>query len=209
MHEYKILEKGKPITEAGRAIVLLHGRGATAGNIITLADEFADDTFYIAAPQATNNTWYPFSFLSPESANEPWLTSAVETVKRLIDEVEAYLPSSKIYIMGFSQGACLSLEFAARYAKKYAGVAAFTGGLIGETINPKKYSGNFKGTKIFIGNSDNDPHIPQSRTVESAAMLKFLGADVLYRIYPGMAHTIITDEIRTVREMMFTDSERQ
>jgi phospholipase/carboxylesterase len=205
MHEYRILEKGKALAEAGSAIILLHGRGATAGNIIALADEFVDDTFYISAPQATNNTWYPFSFMAPESANEPWLTSAVETVRRLIDEVEKYLPSSKIYIMGFSQGACLSLEFAARHARKYAGVAAFTGGLIGETINPGKYNGDFEGTKIFIGNSDTDPHVPQSRTVESATMLKFLGADVRYRIYPGMAHTIIPDEIKTVKALMFPD----
>jgi phospholipase/carboxylesterase len=143
MHDYNILEKGQPLAKASRAIILLHGRGASADDIITLADEFCDETFYIAAPQATNNTWYPYTFLSPEEKNEPWLSSAVQTVKRLIDEISEQIPPEKIYIMGFSQGACLSLEVTSRYARKYAGVAAFSGGLIGDSIRPEKYAGNF------------------------------------------------------------------
>lgn len=205
MHKYEVLEKGKPLAGAGKALILLHGRGASAGNIITLADEFCDDTFYIAAPQATNSEWYPFSFLSPEARNEPWLSSAVQTVRRLVDEISAFVPPEKIYIMGFSQGACLSLEFAAQYAARYAGVAAFTGGLIGEKIRTEKYHGNFDGMKIFLGNSDIDPHVPVTRSEESRNLLRMLGAEVTLKIYPSMAHTIITDEIDTVKELMFPD----
>ena len=203
MHTYNILEKGKTISEAKKAIILLHGRGASAEDIIGLADEFCDETFYIAAPRATNNAWYPYSFLVPEIRNEPWLTSSVGIVKRLIDDVSVHVPLENIYIMGFSQGACLALEVTSRYAKKYAGVAAFSGGLIGEKINAGKYSGNFEGTKIFIGNSDIDPHIPLSRTQESEEVVHYLGADVTLKIYSSMGHTIIRDEIETVLKLMF------
>ena len=203
MHSYDILEGGTPLTEAGKAIILLHGRGADAGDIIWLADEFCDDTFYIATPYATNNAWYPYSFLAPEEQNEPWLTSAVQTVRRLIRDISVHVPQERIYIMGFSQGACLSLEASARYAGRYAGIAAFSGGLIGESIRTEKYIGNFSGTKIFIGNSDTDPHIPVQRTHESATVLKNLGADITLKIYPGMAHTITKEEIEEVRKIMF------
>ena len=203
MHEYQILEKGRPLIKAEKAIILLHGRGADAEDIISLADEFCDETFYIAAPQATNNAWYPYSFLSPEAGNEPWLSSAVQTVKRLIDEILVYIPSEKIYISGFSQGACLTLEVAARYAIKYAGIIAFSGGLIGETIRTEKYNGNFEGTKVFIGNSDKDPHIPLIRSQESANLLQLMEAEVTLKVYPNMQHTIIQDEIETVRKLMF------
>lgn len=203
MHTYRIIEKGKPLELAEKAIILLHGRGADAYDIITLADQFCDETFYIAAPQATNNAWYPYSFLSPESMNEPWLSSAVGTVKRLIDAICIHLPAEKIYIMGFSQGACLALEATAQNALEYAGVAAFTGGLIGEKISTGKYKGNFEGTKVFIGNSDKDPHVPLKRSEESKNIMEILGAEVTLSIYPGMPHTIIQDEIDTVKELMF------
>jgi phospholipase/carboxylesterase len=181
----------------------LHGRGADAEDILPLANSFCDDTFYIAAPQATNNAWYPYTFLSPEERNEPWLTSAVTMIKRLIDSISVQIPSTCIYLMGFSQGACLALEVASQYAVKYAGIAAFSGGLIGEKIKPEKYKGNFDGTKVFIGNSDNDPHIPQIRSEVSRDVMEKLGADVTLRIYPGMAHTIIQQEIETVSRLMF------
>jgi len=203
MHTYRIIEKGKPLEQAEKAIILLHGRGADANDILTLADKFCDDKFYIAAPQATNNAWYPYSFLSPESINEPWLSSAVGMVNRLIDTISLQLPAEKIYIMGFSQGACLALEATAQNARGYAGVAAFTGGLIGEKIRTDKYSGNFEGTKVFIGNSDIDPHVPLERSEESKNIMEKLGANVSLRIYPGMPHTIIQDEIETVKKIMF------
>lgn len=203
MHKYQILEKGKPLNQAQKAIILLHGRGADAEDIISLADEFCDDTFYIAAPQATNNAWYPFSFMTPEDRNEPWLTSAVHTVKRLLEEISVYIPAEKIYVSGFSQGACLALEVTTRYAIKYAGIIAFSGGLIGETIRTEKYRGNFEGTKVFIGNSDKDPHIPLIRSQESENLMKLMGAEVTLKVYPDMPHTIIKDEIETVKNLMF------
>ncbi len=203
MHKYQILEKGKPLIQAEKAIILLHGRGADAEDIISLADEFCDETFYIVAPQATNNAWYPYSFLSPEAANEPWLSSAVQTVKRLLEEISVYLPADKIYISGFSQGACLALEVSAQFAIKYAGIIAFSGGLIGDAIRAEKYRGNFEGTKVFIGNSDKDPHIPLIRSQESANLFQLMGAEVTLKVYPGMPHTIIKDEIETVKKLMF------
>lgn len=203
MHKYQILEKGTPLIQAKKAIILLHGRGADAEDIISLADEFCDETFYIAAPQATNNAWYPYSFLSPESSNEPWLTSSVQTVKCLLEEISVHIPAKNIYISGFSQGACLALEVSARYAVRYAGIMAFSGGLIGERIKTEKYTGNFEGTKVFIGNSDKDPHIPLSRSQESGDLMELMGADVTLKVYPDMQHTIIQDEIETVRKLMF------
>jgi phospholipase/carboxylesterase len=203
MHPYQILRHGKPLQEAEKALILLHGRGSTANNILPLAGEFSDERFHIAAPQAGNNTWYPYSFLMPEAQNEPWLSSAVATVKRLIDEIAEEIPAGSIYIMGFSQGACLALEVTSRYAARYAGVAAFTGGLIGEQVNPEKYGGDFAGTPVFIGTSDVDPHVPVHRSEESRDIMQGLGAEVTLKIYPRMPHTIVPDEIETVRQAMF------
>jgi phospholipase/carboxylesterase len=203
MHRYSIVEQGAPLVSASKAIILLHGRGGNAEDILILADQFCDDTFYIVAPEATGNSWYPYSFLSPEHTNEPWLTSAIDIVKRLIDNISAHVSTDKIYLMGFSQGACLSLETAARFPLKLAGIAAFSGGLIGESVKQEKYKGDFRSTKIFIGSSDTDPHIPVQRVEESAGILRNLGADVMFRIYPGMGHTVSDEEIMEVRGFMF------
>lgn len=203
MHTYNIVEDGLSRGKAEKALILLHGRGANAEDILILADEFNDGSFHISAPQATGNEWYPYSFLIAEEMNEPWLTSAVGTVKRLVDEISVNIPLNKIYIMGFSQGACLALEFAGRFPASYAGIAAFSGGLIGERLNPEKYRGRFSSTKIFIGNSDVDPHIPVERSNESADLLKSQGADVMYRIYPAMGHTITDMEVNDVKNFLF------
>jgi phospholipase/carboxylesterase len=203
MHPYQILEKGKPLGQASKALILLHGRGGSAQDIITLADAFRDDSFYIAAPQAANYTWYPYGFMAPESQNEPWLSSAVGVVKKLIDEVLAHLPSTDLYIMGFSQGACLTLESTARYAQPFGGIAAFTGGLIGEKLQPERYKGDFAGTPVFIGNSDKDPHVPQQRSAASASLCEQLGARVKYVVYPNKPHTILQQEVDAVQEWIF------
>ena len=205
MHERRLIESGASLDKASRALIMLHGRGATAQSILSLADYFTLDEFYIAAPQATNNAWYPKSFLSPIDQNEPWLTSAIELIHKLIqDIVSSGISSDNIYLMGFSQGACLALEVATRYAQRWGGVIAFTGGLIGDKIRKEKYSGDFKGTKVFIGNSDIDPHVPLSRSEQSAVIMKDMSADVVHRVYPGMAHTINEDEIKVVSELFFT-----
>ena len=202
MHDYKIVEQGRTVDTASRALIFLHGRGGTAVDILKLADEFSDDTCYVAAPQATNNSWYPHSFMAEEKLNEPWLSSAIGIVKRLIDETAKHIPKNKIYIMGFSQGACLTLEVAARFAAKYGGVVAFTGGLIGGTIDEKKYKGNFEGTKVFIGNSDRDPHVPLLRSEQSKELMEKLGADVTLKVYKGMGHIISDDEISWVKKLI-------
>jgi len=200
MHSYKIIEQGASINNAFKAIIALHGRSGTASDILKIAGLLCDESFYIVAPQATNNSWYPYSFMSEEETNEPWLSSAVETVRQLVDEISLYIPKNQIYIMGFSQGACLALEVSSRYAEKYGGIIAFTGGLIGHTINKNKYKGNFKGTKVFIGTSDRDPHVPLLRSEQSKELMEKMGASITLKVYTGMAHTINEDEISWVKK---------
>ena len=203
MNTLQILTGGKPLVQAERALILLHGRGGTAEGIISLANEFCDDTFHLIAPQAEDSQRYPFTFLAPEEKNEPWLTNSVNGIKSIITEIEQHIPAANIYIMGFSQGACMSLETTARFAQRYAGVAAFSGGLIGNIIRAEKYSGSFDGTPVFIGNSDMDPHIPLSRSRESAELIRSMGANVTFKVYPGMSHTITREEIETVKKLIF------
>lgn len=199
MHADQTIEQGQRLDKASNALILLHGRGGAASDLLPIAQECCDESFYIAAPQAANNSWYPFSFMAEENSNEPWLSSSIERIKKIVDDTARHIPTDRIYLMGFSQGACLALEFSARHAAKYGGIAAFTGGLIGHALNVKKYNGRFEGTKIFIGNSDKDPHVPLSRSEQSKAILEKMGADVTLKIYPGMGHTITNDEIAWVK----------
>jgi phospholipase/carboxylesterase len=168
-----------------------------------LADEFCDDTFYITAPQAPHQSWYPYSFMAPEASNEPYLRNSVETIKELIDRISAHIPHDRIYLMGFSQGACLALETTARMARPFGGVIAFTGGLIGQTLDERKYKGDFQGTQIFIGTSEHDPHIPLDRVQQSKTLLENLGAHVTLQVYPGSSHTITQSEIEWVKNTIF------
>lgn len=202
MHSHIILEKGMPLTKAERAIIFLHGRGGSANDIMQLNSDFGNERFYYVAPQAANNTWYPYPFMSPVSKNEPWLTSAVEIIKKLSDDIASVIGYKNLYIMGFSQGACLALEASSRFARKYGGIAALTGGLIGDSLTPEIYSGNFEGTKVFIGNSDVDPHVPVQRSEQSKKIMESLGADVTLAIYPGMPHIIAPEEIAEVKNLL-------
>ena len=198
-----ILRQGAPINKASKALILLHGRGGTAEDIITLADHFCDDQFYIAAPQAPNNTWYPKGFMSEAHLNEPILSASIEGIKKLIDDTSKHIPRSRIYLMGFSQGASLSLEISSRSAEQYGGIVAFTGALMGPTLDRKKYHGNFEGTKIFIGTSDQDPFVPLDRIEQSKDILVEMGGDVTLKVYKGMTHTITEEEINWVKEHIF------
>jgi phospholipase/carboxylesterase len=205
MPNFSIIEKGCPLDRAEKALILLHGRGGTAEGMIRLADEFTDESFYVAAPQAPENSWYPNSFLKPVETNEPWLSDSIERIRMLVEKIAVVIPLNSIYIMGFSQGACLSLEFAARHPGNYGGIAAFSGGLIGDKLSSERYTGTLEAVRIFIGNSDEDPFVPFLRSDESATLLKKMGAEVLYKIYEGMEHTITPVEIRDVRKFMFSN----
>lgn len=196
----EILHQGPSITQASKALILLHGRGGTARNILGLANRICDNNFYITVPQATHNTWYPYSFMEEEERNEPYLSLSVKEIKDLIDQTAKYIPKQRIFIAGFSQGACLALEVSTRFAEKYGGIVAFTGGLIGKTINESKYQGNFLGTKVFISDGDYDPHVPLVRAVQSKELMEKLGAKVILKVYEERSHIIGEEEIKFVRE---------
>ncbi len=187
---------GRPLAEAGAAMILVHGRGATAGSILTLANYLPHPTMAYLAPQAAGQTWYPYSFLAPLSENEPYLSSALARLGELLAEVTAAgIPPERIVWVGFSQGACLAAEFVARHAQRYGGLVLFSGGLIGPPGTPRAYTGRLAGTPVFLGCSDQDAHIPLTRVEETAETLARLGAVVDKRIYPRMGHTINDDEI--------------
>lgn len=206
IHSKKIIKAGAPLSGAKKALIMIHGRGGSAGDILSLAQYLNVKDFALLAPQARDNTWYPYSFMAPVSQNEPWLSSALALVKETVDEIIAEgISAENVYLLGFSQGACLTLEFAARNAMKLGGVVAFTGGLIGERINPAKYAGDFKNTPVFIGSSNPDPHVPVERVDESVEILKNMNADVTKKIYNGMGHTISEDEIELANELVFNN----
>ena len=198
-----VLRAGAPLQRARLVGIMLHGRGASAEDILGLADQISAGDIGFVAPQSANSTWYPHSFLAPIAQNEPWLSSALKVVSGLVGDLDREgIPSERIVVMGFSQGACLSLEFAARHARRYAAVVAFTGGLIGPPGTAQTYAGDLAGTPVFIGSSDVDPHVPLERVRESTAVLTRLGAEVDERIYPGMGHTINADELAAVNAVL-------
>jgi predicted esterase len=198
-----VLRQGPDAGNARLVAILLHGRGASAKDIMTLAPQFSATDIAYVAPQAAGSTWYPYSFLAPIPQNEPGLGSALRVVAGLVDGLQQQgIPSERIAIMGFSQGACLALEFAARHARRYAAVVAFTGGLIGPPGTPRDYAGDLAGTPVFIGSSDVDPHVPLERVHESTAVLRRMGGIVDERIYPRMGHTINADEIAAVDALL-------
>lgn len=198
-----MLAAGTPLDRATAAVVMIHGRGADAQSILLLADELARPGFAYLAPQAEGNTWYPNRFLAPLSSNEPWLSSALTSVADVLSQVMgAGLPSERTLLLGFSQGACLTLEFVARNARRYGGVAGLSGGLIGPDGTPRDYAGSLDGSPIFLGCSDVDFHIPKERVHHTAEVLQRLGGAVTERLYPNMDHTINEDEKDFVRGMM-------
>lgn len=204
MHTKNIHNAGKPIDEAEKALILLHGRGANAEDILGLATHLKVKDFALLAPQATYNTWYPKSFLAKQESNEPWLGSALELLKEVLDDVVAQgIAKENIYFLGFSQGACLTLEFVARNAEKYGGIVAFTGGLIGDRIQPENYFGDFKETPIFLSSGNPDPHVPLQRVEESVCILEKMNARVRMKIYENRLHSISQDEIDLANEYIF------
>lgn len=205
MHTKQVKFAGRALNGAQKALIMLHGRGAPAADILELASHLDVKDYALVAPQATNYTWYPYSFLMPPKQNEPWLSSALELIDEVVGDIqEAGVVSSNIFFSGFSQGACLTLEYVTRRAKKWGGVAAFTGGLIGDKIYKENYyKGDFDGTPVFIGCGDPDPHIPVERVHETTRILKEMNASVIEQIYPGMGHSILEDEIRQANGWVF------
>jgi predicted esterase len=184
-------------------MVMVHGRNATAESILSLVQAIDTPGFAYLAPQAAGNTWYPNSFLSPIPSNEPGITSGLAAIDDLLKRiVDSSVPIERTMLLGFSQGACLSLEYAARHARRYGGVVGLSGGLIGPDDSPRDYAGSFDGAPIFLGCSDVDFHIPARRVEETARVLEEMGAEVTMKLYPGMDHIVNEDEVQTVREMM-------
>jgi len=198
------VEAGEDLRTARAAMILLHGRGATAEDIMTIASEVQQPGWAYLAPQAAGNTWYPNPFTAPLDSNEPHLSAALETIGRVVERVEARMPAQRVVLLGFSQGACLTLEWAARNARRYGGVVGLSGGLIGPDGTPRDYPANFDGTPVFLGCSDIDPHIPMRRVVETGEVLKGMGADVTVRFYPGMGHLVSGEELATITELVAT-----
>lgn len=202
-HTKRLVQAGLPLSKASKILIMLHGRGATAHDILSISDQLEADGFHIVAPQATNNRWYPNSFLHPIYQNLPSLNSALDLLWNLTSDYgKEGFGIEKIYLLGFSQGACLALEFAAQNAQKWGGIIAFTGGLIGDVLNEMRYKGNFDGTVVYMGTSDNDPYIPLSRVKETEAILTKLGARVRLEVFAGMGHIVNMREIDEANKVL-------
>ncbi|HEX5284373.1 MAG TPA: alpha/beta hydrolase [Bryocella sp.] len=198
-----VLHAGTPLAEARGAVVLLHGRGGSAEDIMSLAQPLCREGLAYFAPQAAGHTWYPNSFLAPHEANEPWLSSALKKVDSVVAEIEAAgIPRDRIVIAGFSQGACLATEFVASNPARYAGLIAFTGGLIGPPDADLHHEGSVAGTPALFLSGDPDPHVPWQRVQASAAELERMGAVITARRYPGRSHTITPEEVELARTLI-------
>jgi phospholipase/carboxylesterase len=199
----QIKTTGKSITEAEKVMIMIHGRGASADSILGLANYFNSKTTAYIAPQATGGSWYPYSFLAPMDQNEPGLSSALSVIHELVEKVKSDgFADSQIYFLGFSQGACLALEFAARNPGQYGGVFGLSGGLIGPPGTDRNYPGSLAGTPVFLGCSDIDSHIPKDRVLESGEVLENMRAAVTVKLYPNFGHSVNEDEINFINGIL-------
>ena len=199
----RVLAAGSPLGQATAAMILVHGRGATAEDILNLGRELGRPDLAYLAPQAEGYSWYPYSFLAPMERNEPGLSNGLALLGHLVERLGGEgIPPERTVLLGFSQGACLTLEYAARNARRFGGVAGLSGGLIGPPGTPRDYPGSFDGTPVFLGCSDRDPHIPLERVKETTEVLSRMGAAVTERIYPAMGHTVNEDELERVRSLI-------
>lgn len=201
-----IAAAGAELSDAKAAMIMIHGRGASAQSILALSKEFNNtEKITFIAPQASNHTWYPYSFLVAREHNQPGIDSGLQAVKDIIAKLELEgFKKENIFLLGFSQGACLASEFVARNPAKYAGLIGLSGGLIGETIDLSSFDGDLEQTPVFLGCSDIDSHIPKERVNETEAVLNKLNASVVKKLYPGMGHLVNEDEINSINEMIAT-----
>lgn len=204
MHNKQFITAGEELKEGARVLVMLHGRGGSAEDILSLGAYFNLEGFTLLAPQAANHTWYPYSFLAARKENEPSLSSALSLLEELLADLKSRgIRPEDIFFLGFSQGACLAMEFVTQHAARYGGLVAFTGGLIGDAIDASLYKGDFAGMPVFIGTGDPDPHVPLKRVEDSAALLKKMNAAVTVKVYPNRPHTITQDEINEANKQVF------
>ncbi|HET7339690.1 MAG TPA: phospholipase [Candidatus Dormibacteraeota bacterium] len=201
-HGQRVLQAGESLNSARAAMILLHGRGATAEDIMTIASEVHVPGWAYFAPQAAGNAWYPNPFTASLQSNEPYLSTALEMITKLVERIELRVPAQRIMLLGFSQGACLTLEWCARNARRYGAIAGLSGGLIGPDGTPRDYPGNFDGTPVFLGCSDVDPHIHKHRVEEAGAVFERMGAAVDMRFYAGMGHLVSEDEISVLKDII-------
>jgi phospholipase/carboxylesterase len=198
-----VVSAGVPLSDAAGAIILLHGRGASAEDILGLGQAVSPAGWALLAPQAAGHTWYPYSFLEPRERNEPYLSSALEQVRTAVETaLQAGIAAEKIAIAGFSQGACLATEFVGRNPRRYGALLAFTGGLIGPPGAPLSLTGDLAGTPVLLSSGDPDPHVPWARVGQSAELLAEIGGHISLRRYPGRPHTILAEEIDIARELL-------
>jgi len=201
--DQQLLYAGADLKDAKAAMVMVHGRGASGHDILTLAPDLKQPDFAYVAPQAYGNSWYPYSFLAPMSQNEPELSSGLQAIADVLEQLkEAGLPAERVMLLGFSQGGCLTLEFAARNAQRFGGLVGLSAGLIGPEGTPRDYPGTMGGTPLFLGCDDQDFHIPQERVHETTAVFEKLGGDVTERLYSNLGHAINQDEVVFVQNMM-------
>ena len=197
-----VLVHGPDPAVARLVIVAVHGRGASARDILSLAAELDLGDVAFVAPEAAGHAWYPYSFLAPMDENQPHLDSALALLDRVVGDLAKQVPRERIGLMGFSQGACLSLEYAARHARRYAAIVGLSGGVIGPPGTPRDYAGSMDATPAFLGCSDVDAHVPLERVHETAEVYGRLGASVDERIYPRMGHLVNRDEIDAARALL-------
>jgi phospholipase/carboxylesterase len=195
---------GASLSAATRAMIMVHGRGDASDKMLLLSKHIVSDPLMaLVFPKATNNTWYPKSFMAPTEENQPWLDSALENLSKVVAHIKSNgIKEENVFLFGFSQGACLTFEYACRHATKYAGIMILSGGVIGPVVDKSNYGGDFAGTQIFMGCSDTDSHIPLQRLHESKAVADEMGASVDLQVYPNMGHLISEDELIKVRLMI-------
>jgi phospholipase/carboxylesterase len=205
-----LVAAGASLEDAQAAMIMLHGRGASARDILSLARGFDPGDVAYLAPQAAGNQWYPNRFIAPLASNEPWFSAAVARIRTLLAQVQgAGLPLERIFLLGFSQGACLALEYAARHPQGYGGVFGLSGALIENGDQPRAYEGSLDGAPVFLGCSDVDAHVPLARFERTATIFEQLGATVTKRVYPGMGHTVNEDELDFIHTQLSQAAHQQ